>query len=45
MILAVWFMEQKAIIFPCRTNIRDEPARREPAKTLLDNLFLKCIKR
>ena len=41
-ILAMWFIEQKAIIFRCRTNIRDEPA---PAMTLFDGLFLKCVKR
>jgi len=27
LILAIWFIEQKVIIFRCRTNIRDEPAR------------------
>ena len=45
LILAVWFMEQKVIIFRCKNNIREEPARPVPAKTLFDNLFLKCIKR
>jgi len=27
LILAIWFIEQKVILFRCRTNIRDEPAR------------------
>ena len=32
LILAMWFMEQKVILFRCRTDIRDEPARPEPAR-------------
>ena len=54
MILALWFMEQKVIIFRCRADIRDEPARPEPSRleptrcvpviTLIDGLFPKCIK-
>ena len=32
LILAMWFMEQKVILFQCRTDIRDEPARPEPAR-------------
>ena len=27
LILAMWFMEQKVILFWCETDIRDEPAR------------------
>ena len=38
-------MEQKIIVFRCRTNIRDELARPEPALTLFDGLFLKYVKR
>ena len=49
LILAMLFMEQKVIIFRCRTDIRDEPARPEPtqlgpAMTHFDGLFLKCVK-
>ena len=32
LILAKWFMEQKVILFRCRADIRDEPARLEPAR-------------
>ena len=32
MILAMWFMEQKIILFRFRIDIRDEPARPEPAR-------------
>ena len=45
LILAMWFIEQKVIIFRCRTDIRDDPARPKPAMTLFDGLFLKCVKR
>ena len=31
-ILAMWFIEQKVIIFRCRTDVRDEPVRPEPAR-------------
>ena len=46
LILAMWFIEQKIILFLCRIDIRDEPARLEPARpgpvmTLFDGLFLK----
>ena len=30
--LAMWFIDQKVIIFRCRTNIRDEPAQPGPAR-------------
>ena len=48
LILAIWFIEQKTIIFRCRTDIRDEPARPDtarpyPTMTLFDGLFLKCV--
>ena len=33
LILAIWFMEQKVIIFWCRTDIHDEPAWPEPARS------------
>ena len=52
LMLAMWFMKQKVILFRCRTNICDDPARPEPAvqpagpaMTLSDGLFLKCVKR
>ena len=50
LILAMGFIEQKVVIFRCRTDIRDEPARPEPARpgpamTLFDGLFLKSVKR
>ena len=45
LILAMWFMELKVIIFRCRTDIRDEPARPDPAMTLFDGSFLKYVKR
>ena len=32
LILAMWCFEQKVILFRCRTDIRDEPARPEPAR-------------
>ena len=32
LILAMWCMEQKVILFRCRTDIRDEPARPDPAR-------------
>ena len=32
LILAMWCIEQKFILFRCRTDIRDEPARPEPAR-------------
>ena len=32
LIIAMWFIEQKVIIFRCRTDARDEPARPEPAR-------------
>ena len=32
LILAMWCIEQKVILFRCRTDIRDEPARPEPAR-------------
>ena len=32
LILAMWFIEQKSIIFQCRTDIYDEPARPELAR-------------
>ena len=32
LILDMWFMEKKVIIFRCRIDIRDKPARPEPAK-------------
>ena len=45
----MWFFEQNVILFRCRADIRDEPARSEqarpgPAITLFDGLFLKCFK-
>ena len=48
LISAMWFIEQKLILFRCRTDIRDEPARPEPARpdpamTLFDGLFLKYV--
>ena len=30
--LAMWFMDQKVFLFWCRTDIRDEPARLDPAR-------------
>ena len=38
LILAMWFTEQKVILFRCRANIRNEPAM-----TLFDGLFLKYV--
>ena len=45
LILAMWFIEQKVILFRCRIDIRDELARPEPAMTVFDGLFLKSVKR
>ena len=48
LILAMWFIELKVILLRCRTDIRDEPARPEPARSghdAFDGLFLKFIKR
>ena len=47
--LAMWFMEKEVIIFRCRTDIRDEPARPEPtrpgpAMTLLTPHFSNVLK-
>jgi len=41
LILAIWFIEQKVILFRYRTNIRDELARPEPAMTLFDTLYIR----
>ena len=41
LILVIWFIEQKVIIFPCRNNIRDEPAPPGPAMTLFDALYIR----
>ena len=48
--LTMWFMEQKVILFRCRTDIHDKPARLElarpgPVMTLSDSLFLKHVER
>ena len=32
LILAMWFIEQKVILFRCGTDVRDEPARPSPAR-------------
>ena len=45
LILAMWFMKQKVIIFRCRIDIHDEPVRPGPAMTLFDGLFLKSVER
>ena len=31
-VLAMWLMEQKVVIFWCRTDFRDEPTGPEPAR-------------
>ena len=48
LILAIWFIEQKVIIFRCRINIRDEPARSWRSLTayfsnMLRNTILKLL--
>ena len=32
LIIATWSIEQKLIIFQCRTDVRDEHGRREPVR-------------
>ena len=36
-------MERIVVLFRCRTDIRDEPARPGPVMTLFGGLFLKCV--
>ena len=38
LVLTIRFIEQKVIIFRCRTDFHDEPARPEPAQTGEDAL-------
>ena len=49
LILAMWFIEQKTILFRCRTDNRDELAQPDPARpkknlTLFDALQLKIFR-
>ena len=49
LVLAMWFIEQKVILFRCRTDIRYDPVRLEPvrpgpAMTLLTAYFSNMLK-